>query len=192
MDETKRENCRKLYEFLTHNDTNITEIDIHNSIEICKYYQKMNSNIDNVSSKTVDEIKAYNNFINGYENIVGVLNEKLKNLISQRLMEVYHFCKFQKDNDLTFYDNLLFYKYLPFKNTNIEIEKLIFATIYSDEKIKMSYSELISALAFTIYDCKLFNGLTINNIKKIDSLLLNEKINYSFFSNQYKVRQLKN
>lgn len=186
MDEIKRESCRRLYELLENNDTNITEFDIYNSVQICKYYQKMNSNVNDASSILIDDLKAYTDFVDGYETAIGVLNEKLKKLISQRLMEVYLFCKSQNDSTLTFYKELLFYKYLPFKDANIEMERLIFSILYNDNKIKNNYNELISALAFTIYDCKLFGGLTINNIEKIDSFLFNDKINYSFFRNKYK------
>lgn len=178
MNEMQRESCSKLYDYLTNNNTNISEIEIFNAVEICKYYQKMNSNF----KKNVDEIHEYDIFIKEFEDAISVLNEKLKILINKRLVEVYNFGKLLENDHSTFHDELLFYKNLPFNDSNIDVEKLIFSSLYGNSSIKDSYNDLISALAFSIYNGKLYGGLTIENIEKIDSFLLNEKIKYSIFS----------
>lgn len=180
MNKIEKDSCISLLNFFNENtDISNNEIDI--AIKICSYFRKMINEMHNGVVKTEDEITKFYNFFKGNETLIYELDNKLNELICQRLFDVDNFCNIFNSNNSDEIKNNLAYQYLPFKDSNIEVEKNIFSKLFKDESIKNSYKSLINALLFNIYDNKYDDNLVMDTILKVDSFIFKENINYNFF-----------
>lgn len=79
---------------------------------------------------------------------VNYLQQLLSKRIEKRINEVKMFNKILSNNDLSYMEQKLYaFKYLPFKDSNIEIEKNIFAILLNNPSIIEYYDSLISSLS---------------------------------------------
>ena len=178
------EKCNNLLGFLE-SGNDVSHDDISVGIDICTYFRGMIDAMHNGVSIDKLEVKSFYNFLNGSEELVYDLENSVNMLISQRLFEV--FCLYQLFES-GIYNSKLIYDYLPFKDSNINIEKFIFNKLFDDDSISDSYQSLIDALIFNIYNRKLYD-LDMKAILKLDKFIVDNNINYDYFGKD-KVKEI--
>lgn len=81
------------------------------------------------------------------DSTVNYLQQLLSKRIEKRINEVKMFNQILSNNDLSYMEQKLYaFKYLPFKGSNIEKEKNIFAILFNNPSIIEYYDSLISSL----------------------------------------------
>ena len=123
------------------------------------------------------DLKIFYEFLSGNEELVYDLENRVNELISQHLLEIFNLYQIFESgvyNDKVICDNL------PFRNSNINVEKLIFSKLFDNDSISDSYQSLIDALIFNIYDRKLYD-LDMKAILKLDKYIVDNNIDYDYF-----------
>lgn len=178
------EKCNNLLGFLeSGNDVSYDDISV--GIDICTYFRGMIDAMHNGIIVDKMEIKEFYDFIRGNEELIYNLENSVNMLISQHLLEIFNLYQIFKSgiyNDRVICDNL------PFKDSNINVEKFIFSKLFDDDSISDSYQSLIDALIFNIYNRKLYD-LDMKAILKLDKFIVDNNINYDYFGKD-KVKEI--
>ena len=178
------ERCSNLLNFLE-NDGNVSYDDIDTGIDICTYFRGMINDMHNGVSIDKLDLKIFSEFLSGNEELVYDLENRVNELISQHLLEIFNLYQIFESgvyNDKVICDNL------PFRNSNINVEKLIFSKLFDNDSISDSYQSLIDALIFNIYDRKLYD-LDMKAILKLDKYIVDNNIDYDYFDKD-KVKEI--
>lgn len=177
--------CYNLCNYLNEG-SNVSSDDIDIAVDICTCYRKMINDMHNGIIKDKYEIKAFYCFLNGNYDLVFNLENKLTELICQRLFDVYCFLEIFRTKPIIDRNDIL--KRLPFLDSNIEIEKNIFSKLFHDEDIKNGYQYLLNALMINIYNNK-NNDIDMNTIMLADKFIVENGIDYDLFEKYYKIKR---
>ena len=143
-----------------------------NSVDKLIDYLTLNTDIDDVEIEiALEQLKNDKNDIR-----INQLRSEIGKLLYKRSLEVKNYIDIINCNKYDYYHRKIYgFYHLPFKDTNIEIEKKLFSILFNDSRI-LEYLDYLF-LAF-------FSLLKIDDRKSIDNLrtfLFQEGINYNTY-----------